>query len=552
MELVYLWVEEYKNIKNQGFNFSPRFACKYEDGELIIDEKEHVEDFFGKNINVTAIVGENGSGKSSVLEIAKLALENKGNEHKRFLVWKSNECFYYKGNIDKIKSANKIKIEENKNINFFTHSSDVFNTLLWMNQKNKLYDCRDDMQFNWLKINNPNDLRTSDLSLNMPVYFSYSQNKVLCDLFKSKKRNKIFNPTNYELITIDTYFVRRLSAIVSYWESEQEKSLEKIKEEMQSYVQKIIDNPKNLKIINRLYLFLEKLKSNSDNKVVGLSKFITKGKIPSDKEMEQLLSTTYSEDFSSTYELLDKLELENVKLLEDDKVLLLQILQNDLSKNIFTDVYNITLYEPQQNDTNKTYDDLSTGEKDSLLLIALLYNYFENKQKQDCIVLLDEIEAFYHPNWARKLFNVLFDELKNKKVHLVMTSHSPFILSDLQKENVIFLKDGKQDNPDIKQTFGANIHTLLSHGFFMKDGLIGEFAKEKIQTVIDFLNGAGDNNLSQQEAWSIIKIIGEPFLKHKLEEKFHEKFSTDEEKRAVNIKQLEEELERLKNVKSKD
>ena len=24
MELVYLWVEEYKNIKNQGFNFSPR------------------------------------------------------------------------------------------------------------------------------------------------------------------------------------------------------------------------------------------------------------------------------------------------------------------------------------------------------------------------------------------------------------------------------------------------------------------------------------------------------------------------------------------------
>ena len=29
MELVYLWVEEYKNIKNQEFNFSPRFGCEF-------------------------------------------------------------------------------------------------------------------------------------------------------------------------------------------------------------------------------------------------------------------------------------------------------------------------------------------------------------------------------------------------------------------------------------------------------------------------------------------------------------------------------------------
>jgi hypothetical protein len=29
MELVYLWVEEYKNIYHQGFNFSPRFECEY-------------------------------------------------------------------------------------------------------------------------------------------------------------------------------------------------------------------------------------------------------------------------------------------------------------------------------------------------------------------------------------------------------------------------------------------------------------------------------------------------------------------------------------------
>lgn len=74
MELVYLWVESYKNIEKQGFNFSPRFRCEYDEDikELnIIDKDEtgefYPKNFFGENINVTAIVGENGSGKSSLV-----------------------------------------------------------------------------------------------------------------------------------------------------------------------------------------------------------------------------------------------------------------------------------------------------------------------------------------------------------------------------------------------------------------------------------------------------------------------------------------------------
>ena len=83
MELVYLWVEDYKNIKKQGFNFSPQFECEFhdkykEDGtlkddcQLDIKPKEHIENFFGENINVTAIVGKNGSGKSTILEVISL------------------------------------------------------------------------------------------------------------------------------------------------------------------------------------------------------------------------------------------------------------------------------------------------------------------------------------------------------------------------------------------------------------------------------------------------------------------------------------------------
>ncbi len=70
MELVYLWVENYKNIHKQGFNFSPRFYCEYneEENELTIKENENYIDIFPENINITAIVGKNGSGKSNLSE----------------------------------------------------------------------------------------------------------------------------------------------------------------------------------------------------------------------------------------------------------------------------------------------------------------------------------------------------------------------------------------------------------------------------------------------------------------------------------------------------
>lgn len=63
MELLYLWVEKYKNIEKQGFNFSAKYRIDYqpEIGELNIEEsKDYIPNFFPEGItNLTAIVGEN-------------------------------------------------------------------------------------------------------------------------------------------------------------------------------------------------------------------------------------------------------------------------------------------------------------------------------------------------------------------------------------------------------------------------------------------------------------------------------------------------------------
>ena len=52
MELVYLWVEDYKNIQKQGFNFSPRFNCKFHyKYEKYIDEEGKEKERYKMTVN---------------------------------------------------------------------------------------------------------------------------------------------------------------------------------------------------------------------------------------------------------------------------------------------------------------------------------------------------------------------------------------------------------------------------------------------------------------------------------------------------------------------
>ena len=46
MELVYLWVDGYKNIQKQGFNFSPRFKCEFDGKNLTITKNEDYVRYF--------------------------------------------------------------------------------------------------------------------------------------------------------------------------------------------------------------------------------------------------------------------------------------------------------------------------------------------------------------------------------------------------------------------------------------------------------------------------------------------------------------------------
>lgn len=78
--LQYLWIEKYKNIEKQGFNFTSRASIHfdYETKNLSIEKNEnYCENFFGNNIELSCIVGKNGSGKTTLLELIMHIMDGK-------------------------------------------------------------------------------------------------------------------------------------------------------------------------------------------------------------------------------------------------------------------------------------------------------------------------------------------------------------------------------------------------------------------------------------------------------------------------------------------
>ena len=196
---------------------------------------------------------------------------------------------------------------------------------------------------------------------------------------------------------------------------------------------------------------------------------------------------------------------------------------------------------------------LSTGENTLISLFSRLFSITEKlpegyylkgdgstfkKYFKKAIILIDEADLTFHPEWQQKyiksILEFLEDIYQECKIQIIITTHSPIILSDIPKYNVIFLKkyrdeviDSDQiivdDNSKHYETFGANISTLFYDSFFMKKGSIGEFAKETINYVIKRvkpINGKVPSLdvLDENRLRKIIYIIGDEVLKNKLNE----------------------------------
>lgn len=171
-------------------------------------------------------------------------------------------------------------------------------------------------------------------------------------------------------------------------------------------------------------------------------------------------------------------------------------------------------------------------------------------------VILEEVELYFHPEFQRQFVNYLLTQIANVHfnrdlaINLVFVTHSPFILSDIPRQNVLFLKSGAPDRSMQEDTFGANIHTMLQSGFFLNSVPIGDFAKVKINRMFALLNQS--TAISEEEMdrlYSEIPLVSEPLLRGQLMNLYQQRHGFEGkryEDYARKIQELEQTVAELK------
>ncbi|MGI4736927.1 MAG: hypothetical protein ACRYG7_17295 [Janthinobacterium lividum] len=206
--------------------------------------------------------------------------------------------------------------------------------------------------------------------------------------------------------------------------------------------------------------------------------------------------------------------------------------------------------------------DLSSGEKLQLDLYSRLLTAKDvivrrraKEQKtapvSTIFLLLDEGEIGWHPRWQRQYLKSLLDFLGNWivgggfeldiRVQVVLTSHSPFLLSDLPRECVVLLQKIESqvqvvELPGAERTLGANIHDLLANAFFLGDSLVGDFAAHKINEVIQQLTDTNTQLTVERVAVlsHVIELIAEPLVREKLQQMLVEKLLAEGNREVLN------------------
>ncbi|WP_455799870.1 AAA family ATPase [Clostridium butyricum] len=196
-------------------------------------------------------------------------------------------------------------------------------------------------------------------------------------------------------------------------------------------------------------------------------------------------------------------------------------------KSSVYDFYKLLCLDGLNEDMIEIFWPLSTGEYNLLSLYSRLYEVYKSMEADNnsIILLLDEGENSLHPRWQQqyvKLIIDLIDDLfDNVDVQIILTTHSPILLSDIPGDNVIYLDKNNKHTENLK-TFGANIYDLYNNSFFLDNsvttGVIGTFADGKIKNIIEKLNNIEKKLHEIKEANENIEIEHKEKLKSQLKE----------------------------------
>ena len=206
--------------------------------------------------------------------------------------------------------------------------------------------------------------------------------------------------------------------------------------------------------------------------------------------------------------------------------------------------FKVSLYLKSSDDVKRTmirFSTMSSGERQFINSISTFAYHLSNIESvwrridnrsteigyKNVCVIFDEMDLYLHPDYQTQMINLMLKVIEElnlefiKSIQIICATHSPFILSDIKSSHVLYLEKGNTYNHKKMKTFAANIGDLLCNSFFLIEGLIGRFTRDKIESLVNWLDAVEEdkkNNKSwtNEEAEEFIKIIDDPFVSMQL------------------------------------
>lgn len=491
MKVCYIWVDKFRNLQNFGINLSSEHEFHYEKSThsiTRINKNKLPDNFFYDGISdVSAFIGENGSGKSNCIELICMVLKGgKSRVKSDFIIITEDDGYFTTHQ----KISNKIPAAYNN----FEASNERYDR--GVNGINVIYfsNISDDRQLNFEK-------SVSNISINsrdhQTIKFSNQISFINSERFK---RLEIDKP-DYLLIDVKYY-----STGVGYLDSEI------LKESLSSFTKLLKRKIKELSPTNQFstsirFAIIFKMLRNMISKDNNLftKEFIAKNFLFQEKErMDHTSQRIFEEcinheifrnssEKEDIYSIINKLKNNEFETIDEDT-------KKSVTSISFTIEYNknkelidvLTSFFDNDYLIKFTWWGLSSGHTAYLTLFSSIYSELK-RTRNDAIILIDEGDLYLHPKWQIEFFDKLatvLPSLSTGNIQLILTSHSPFILSDLPSQCITILKSenniAKIFEGQLKSmTFGANLYELYSDAFFLGTKRTGTFAQKKIENLLN-------------------------------------------------------------------
>ena len=401
------------------------------------------------NNNLSVLIGENGSGKSTILE---LIADIFGHLHKFFVLNDKIAAFVenYEIIYDYTKDHELYTIEIHSK-QYVDNPTCTFVPQIWINEE-ELSIAQIERKYGGMNSFLPSKtvLGYAGISEHLKILSEHFEKKYKKEIIKvnnqyslsplnlPKERPFIYiKPEHLPMLVLSLFFSdnkRDSSFILDYIGMDKDECRISIKLKKPSWTKK----PK------------DKWWGASGN--VALQ-FLQTMELYADKEeKDEKDNNTLTYHFDGTVNI----EMAFADLNAYDKSISFTILDTLLYDDLLSD---IQITWDLGNDNEMDLNRLSEGQKQIIMTLGANYVFGEDK---NLLYLYDEPDVFLHPQWQQEYVSKF--ENYNNLSHVIITTHNPILIGNLQKEQICEIREGKKIDSN-NYSYGRDMNSILEDYF---------------------------------------------------------------------------------------